>query len=135
MRVARTTREGGSDRAVSDGLHRGINVGGVGVVLGIGSWSAASSCCTGRAPGRCSTWCRAPAGAWCRVPLNLPGALVHDTTSPSIRRPRIGSLFSGYGGPLDLALHLDEHATRCETVWFSEINGPHGDWRPRFAAC
>ncbi|UUE19372.1 DNA cytosine methyltransferase [Microbacterium sp. J1-1] len=37
---------------------------------------------------------------------------------PVLPRPRIGSLFSGYGG-LDLAV---EHLTDGSTVWFSELN-------------
>lgn len=43
---------------------------------------------------------------------------MHDSTTG--RRPRVGSLFSGYGG-LDLAVeqHFD-----AETIWFSEINEP-----------
>lgn len=45
---------------------------------------------------------------------------MHDTSPPTGRRLRVGSLFSGYGG-LDLAV---EHVFNAETVWFSEINDP-----------
>ena len=38
--------------------------------------------------------------------------------NPVLPGPRIGSLFSGYGG-LDLAV---EHLTGGETIWFSELN-------------
>lgn len=45
---------------------------------------------------------------------------MRDIASSSVRRPRIGSLFSGDGG-LDLAVKYD---TGGEAIWFSEINAP-----------
>ena len=45
---------------------------------------------------------------------------MHDLNASGDSELRIGSLFSGYGGP-DLAV---EHVFNAKTVWFSELNEP-----------